>query len=121
TAFPGSLKYFFFSRKSKYSISTNTRYFINPYSEKYSSRCCTCLRYRPSTADNEVNADNSIHIQLTGLLFLVPCILCLACRKAGWQPYICCTKIVQLKKIRVGIVNYLNTKPLLYGLERPTI
>jgi chorismate dehydratase len=26
-----------------------------------------------------------------------------------------------LKKIRVGIVNYLNTKPLLYGLERPPI
>lgn len=25
------------------------------------------------------------------------------------------------KKIRVGIVNYLNTKPLLYGLERPPI
>jgi chorismate dehydratase len=30
-------------------------------------------------------------------------------------------KIAQLKKIRVGIVNYLNTKPLLYGLERPPI
>jgi chorismate dehydratase len=28
-------------------------------------------------------------------------------------------KIAQLKKIRVGIVNYLNTKPLLYGLEQP--
>ncbi len=26
-----------------------------------------------------------------------------------------------MKKIRVGIVNYLNTKPLLYGLERPPI
>jgi chorismate dehydratase len=26
-----------------------------------------------------------------------------------------------LKKIRVGVVNYLNTKPLLYGLERPPI
>jgi chorismate dehydratase len=26
-----------------------------------------------------------------------------------------------LTKIRVGIVNYLNTKPLLYGLERPPI
>jgi chorismate dehydratase len=26
-----------------------------------------------------------------------------------------------LKKIRVGIVNYLNTKPLIYGLERPPI
>jgi chorismate dehydratase len=25
------------------------------------------------------------------------------------------------KKIKVGIVNYLNTKPLLYGLERPPI
>jgi chorismate dehydratase len=26
-----------------------------------------------------------------------------------------------LAKIRVGIVNYLNTKPLLYGLERPPV
>jgi chorismate dehydratase len=26
-----------------------------------------------------------------------------------------------LKKIKVGIVNYLNTKPLVYGLERPPI
>jgi chorismate dehydratase len=26
-----------------------------------------------------------------------------------------------LKKIKVGIVNYLNTKPLLYGLQRPPI
>ena len=25
------------------------------------------------------------------------------------------------KKLRVGIVNYLNTKPLLYGLQRPPI
>src|SRR5258706_10335415 len=25
------------------------------------------------------------------------------------------------KKIRVGVVNYLNTKPLVYGLERPPI
>jgi chorismate dehydratase len=30
-------------------------------------------------------------------------------------------KITQLSKIRVGIVNYLNTKPLLYGLQRPPI
>lgn len=26
-----------------------------------------------------------------------------------------------MKKIRVGVVNYLNTKPLVYGLERPPI
>lgn len=26
-----------------------------------------------------------------------------------------------MKKIKVGIVNYLNTKPLLYGLQRPPI
>lgn len=26
-----------------------------------------------------------------------------------------------MKKIRVGIVNYLNTRPLIYGLERPPI
>jgi chorismate dehydratase len=30
-------------------------------------------------------------------------------------------KIVELNKIRVGIVNYLNTKPLIYGLELPPI
>ncbi|MBI5858606.1 MAG: menaquinone biosynthesis protein [Sphingobacteriales bacterium] len=30
-------------------------------------------------------------------------------------------KIIQLEKIRVGIVNYLNTAPLLYGLKRPPI
>jgi chorismate dehydratase len=32
--------------------------------------------------------------------------------------YICNAKIIELKKIRVGIVNYLNTRPLVYGLER---
>ena len=31
------------------------------------------------------------------------------------------TKITQLSKIRVGVVNYLNTKPLVYGLEKPPI
>lgn len=30
-------------------------------------------------------------------------------------------KITELNKIRVGVVNYLNTKPLLYGLHRPPI
>lgn len=30
-------------------------------------------------------------------------------------------KIKQLSKIKVGIVNYLNTRPLVYGLERPPI
>ncbi len=30
-------------------------------------------------------------------------------------------KLTELEKIRVGIVNYLNTKPLIYGLERPPI
>lgn len=29
------------------------------------------------------------------------------------------TKITELQKIRVGIVNYLNTRPLIYGLQRP--
>ncbi|MBS1633592.1 MAG: menaquinone biosynthesis protein, partial [Bacteroidetes bacterium] len=33
--------------------------------------------------------------------------------------YLCLAKIIQLKKIRVGTVNYLNTKPLEYGLKRP--
>lgn len=31
------------------------------------------------------------------------------------------TKLTELEKIRVGIVNYLNTRPLIYGLERPPI
>lgn len=35
--------------------------------------------------------------------------------------YLCRAKITQLEKIRVGIVNYLNTKPLLYGLTRSPI
>jgi chorismate dehydratase len=35
--------------------------------------------------------------------------------------YLCRAKITQLEKIRVGIVNYLNTRPLLYGLTRAPI
>ena len=36
--------------------------------------------------------------------------------------YLCRAKIAQLdKKLKVGIVNYLNTKPLLYGLKLPPI
>lgn len=35
--------------------------------------------------------------------------------------YLCPAKITQLEKIRVGIVNYLNTRPLIYGLQRPPI
>ncbi|MBC7947010.1 MAG: menaquinone biosynthesis protein [Chitinophagaceae bacterium] len=31
------------------------------------------------------------------------------------------SKLTKLKKIRVGVVNYLNTKPLVYGLERKPI
>ena len=31
------------------------------------------------------------------------------------------TKIIELEKIKVGIVNYLNTRPLIYGLERGPI
>ncbi|HNR18300.1 MAG TPA: hypothetical protein PKG90_16660, partial [Chitinophagaceae bacterium] len=26
-----------------------------------------------------------------------------------------------MEKIRVGIVNYLNTKPLIYGLQKPPV
>lgn len=37
------------------------------------------------------------------------------------RPIIGVTKIIELKKIRVGVVNYLNTKPLLFGLSRPPI
>ena len=29
------------------------------------------------------------------------------------------TNLVELEKIRIGIVNYLNTRPLLYGLRQP--
>ncbi len=32
--------------------------------------------------------------------------------------YLCCTKITELDKIKVGVVNYLNTKPMMYGLDR---
>lgn len=35
--------------------------------------------------------------------------------------YLCITKVNQLEKIRTGIVSYLNTKPLIYGLERPPV
>jgi chorismate dehydratase len=35
--------------------------------------------------------------------------------------YLCATKLTELEKIKVGIVNYLNTKPLLYGLQQPPI
>lgn len=35
--------------------------------------------------------------------------------------YLCPAKINQLKKIRAGIVNYLNTRPLIYGLQRPPV
>lgn len=35
--------------------------------------------------------------------------------------YLCPAKITQLEKIRVGIVNYLNTRPLIYGLQQPPV
>lgn len=35
--------------------------------------------------------------------------------------YLCGVKLIQLKKIKVGIVNYLNTKPLLYGIEHSPV
>lgn len=35
--------------------------------------------------------------------------------------YLCRAKITQLNKIRVGIVSYLNTRPLIYGLKREPI
>lgn len=35
----------------------------------------------------------------------------------GGFRYLCATKIAELQKIRVGIVNYLNTRPLIYGLQ----
>ena len=30
-------------------------------------------------------------------------------------------KIIELKKIRTGIVSYLNTRPLIYGLQKPPV
>ncbi|NML21828.1 menaquinone biosynthesis protein [Pseudoflavitalea sp. G-6-1-2] len=35
--------------------------------------------------------------------------------------YLCAVKLIQLNKIKVGIVNYLNTKPLLYGIEHSPV
>lgn len=35
--------------------------------------------------------------------------------------YLCAVKLNQLDKIKVGIVNYLNTRPLLYGIEHSPI
>jgi len=53
---------------------------------------------------------------------LVACFLpVLRSHSEGGFLYLCPAKITQLEKIRVGIVNYLNTKPLLYGLLKPPI
>jgi chorismate dehydratase len=41
--------------------------------------------------------------------------------RSGLFLYLCPAKLTQLNKIRVGIVNYLNTKPLIYGLQKPPI
>lgn len=35
--------------------------------------------------------------------------------------YLCATNLAELEKIKVGIVNYLNTRPLIYGLENSPI
>ena len=35
--------------------------------------------------------------------------------------YLCAVKLNQLDKIKVGIVNYLNTRPLLYGIEHSPV
>ena len=40
-------------------------------------------------------------------------------RQTSW--YIFAAKVTELDRIRVGIVNYLNTKPLIYGLERDPV
>jgi chorismate dehydratase len=37
--------------------------------------------------------------------------------KPETRNYICTAKITQLSKIKVGIVSYLNTRPLIYGLK----
>jgi chorismate dehydratase len=35
--------------------------------------------------------------------------------------YLCAVKLNQLEKIKVGIVNYLNAKPLIYGLQQSPV
>lgn len=35
--------------------------------------------------------------------------------------YLCAVKLKELNKIKVGIVNYLNTRPLIYGIERSAV
>jgi len=35
--------------------------------------------------------------------------------------YLCAVNLNQLEKIKVGIVNYLNTRPLLYGIEQAPV
>lgn len=35
--------------------------------------------------------------------------------------YLCAVKLNELEKIKVGIVNYLNTKPLIYGLQQSPV
>jgi chorismate dehydratase len=43
-------------------------------------------------------------------------------KEAGWAINFASTKILELsKKIKVGIVSYLNTRPLIYGLKLPPI
>ncbi len=60
-------------------------------------------------------------------MFLVPCTLLvrsslgLAETNVDTFPLTLPTKLTELEKIRVGIVNYLNTRPLIYGLQRPPI
>lgn len=41
------------------------------------------------------------------------------CTKAGFikNPFILHAKVIELEKIKVGAVSYLNTKPLLYGIR----
>ena len=37
------------------------------------------------------------------------------------KQYLCSTNLAELEKIKVGIVNYLNTRPMLYGLTQGDI
>lgn len=33
------------------------------------------------------------------------------------KSFLCPAKVIELEKIKVGAVSYLNTKPLLYGMQ----
>lgn len=67
-----------------------------------------CKDSRPKTHIDQIGTKKTV--PLTGNL--VPCFCTINFTD---------TNLNELEKIRVGIVNYLNTKPMLYGLQRPPV